>query len=146
MDFWVKFYLSQNIYSLYFIVLLVILILILIKIVIRIMGERFVLINSLLTNMVLYMISFFQFHKKVLHRLDYYGSRFFWQGDSDKKKYWLTKWSVVSRPKDQRGLGIHNLEIKNTVMLGKWLANFLIENGVWQTLLRRKYLGSMTVS
>jgi hypothetical protein len=50
------------------------------------LGGRLVLINSVLTNMVLYMISFFQLPKGVLHRLDYFRSRFFWQRDSEKKK------------------------------------------------------------
>jgi hypothetical protein len=43
-----------------------------------------VLINSILSNMALYMISFFLLPKGILHRLDYYRSRFFWQGDSEK--------------------------------------------------------------
>jgi hypothetical protein len=55
------------------------------------LGGRLILINSVLTNMVLYMISFFLLPKGVLHRLDYYRSRFFWQGDSEKKKYRLVK-------------------------------------------------------
>jgi hypothetical protein len=42
------------------------------------LGGRLILINSVLTNMVLYMISFFLLPKGVLHRLDYYRSRFFW--------------------------------------------------------------------
>ena len=41
------------------------------------LGGRLVLINSVLTNMVLYMISFFQLPKGVLHKLDYFRSRFF---------------------------------------------------------------------
>lgn len=64
-------------------------------------GGRLVLINSVLGNMVLYMFSFFQVPKGVLHRLDYYRSRFFWQGDSEKNKYRLAKWNVLCRPKDQ---------------------------------------------
>ena len=36
------------------------------------LGGRLVLINLVLTNMVLYMISFFQIPKGVLHRLDYF--------------------------------------------------------------------------
>jgi hypothetical protein len=110
------------------------------------LGGRLVLINSVLTNMVLYMISFFQLPKGILHRLDYFRSRFFWQGDSEKKKYRLTKWNVVCRPKNQGGLGIHDLEVKNKALLGKWLARFLTEDGVWQTLLRRKYVGSKAIS
>jgi hypothetical protein len=77
--------------------------------------------------MVLHMISFFLLPKGVLHKLDYYRSRFFWQGDSDKKKYRLAKWSVVCSPKDHGGLGIHNLEVKNTALLGKWLFKLLTE-------------------
>jgi hypothetical protein len=50
------------------------------------LGEILVLISSLLTNMVLYMKSFFQLPNEVLKRLDYFLSRFFWQGDSEKKK------------------------------------------------------------
>ena len=41
-------------------------------------GRRLVLINSVLTNMILYMLSCFLIPKDVLKRLDYYHSRFFW--------------------------------------------------------------------
>jgi hypothetical protein len=42
------------------------------------LGGRLILINSVLSNMVLHMISFFLLPKGVLHKLDYYRSRFFW--------------------------------------------------------------------
>jgi hypothetical protein len=76
------------------------------------------------------MISFFQLPKGILHRLDYLRSKFFWQEDSKKKKYGLTKWNVVCHPKVQCGLGIHDLELKNKALLGKWLARFLTDDGV----------------
>jgi hypothetical protein len=82
------------------------------------LGGRLVLINVVLTNMVLYMISFFQLPRGVLKRLDYFWSRFFWQGDSEKRKYRLTKWSVLYRPKDHEGLGIQDLQVKNRALLG----------------------------
>jgi hypothetical protein len=63
------------------------------------MDGRLVLINSVLSNMVLYMICFFQLPRGVAKRLDYFRSRFFWQ--------------------DQGGHGIQNLEIKNRAILGK---------------------------
>ena len=78
--------------------------------------------------------------------MDFFRSRFFWQGDSEKKKYRLAKWSVVCRPKEQGGLGIHDLQVKNTALLGKWLYQLLTEEGVWKTLLRRKYVGSNALS
>jgi hypothetical protein len=49
------------------------------------LGGRLVLINSILTNMVLHMISFFLLPRGILQKLDYYRSRFFWQGDSEKR-------------------------------------------------------------
>jgi hypothetical protein len=55
------------------------------------LGGRLVLINSVFASMVLYMISFFLIPKGVLHKIDYYRTRFFWQGDSEKKKYRLVK-------------------------------------------------------
>ena len=41
-------------------------------------GGRLVLINSVLGNMILYMIYFFQLSNGVLKKLDYFRSRFFW--------------------------------------------------------------------
>jgi hypothetical protein len=92
------------------------------------------------------MLSFFLLPKGVLNGLDFFRSRFFWQGDSKMKKYRLVKWSVVCTPKDQGGLGIQDLEVKNAALLGKWLFKLLTEDGIWQTILRRKYVGSKVVS
>ena len=50
------------------------------------------------------MMSFFEIPKGVLKRLDFYRFTFFWQGNSDKKKYRLAKWDILCRPKDQGGL------------------------------------------
>jgi hypothetical protein len=50
------------------------------------------------------------------------------------------------RPKDQGGLGIHDLEVKNTALLGKWLFKLLMEDGTWQTILKIKYIGSKALS
>ena len=80
------------------------------------------------------MIYFFQIPRGILHKLDYYQSRFFWQGDGEKKKYRLAKWNAVCCPKDQGGLGIHDLNVKNSALLGKWLFKLLTEDGIWQVL------------
>ena len=42
-------------------------------------GGRLVLINSVLTSLAMFMLSFFEVPKQVLERLDYYRSIFFWQ-------------------------------------------------------------------
>jgi hypothetical protein len=64
-------------------------------------GGRLVLINSILSSLDMFMLSFYEVPKEVLHKLDFYRSRFFWQGDDHKKKYRLAKWGVICRLKDQ---------------------------------------------
>jgi hypothetical protein len=54
-------------------------------------GGRFTLINWVLSNLSMYMISFFEISKEVLKKLDYFMPRFFWQGDGYKRKYISTK-------------------------------------------------------
>jgi hypothetical protein len=92
------------------------------------------------------MISFFILLKGVLHKMDYYWSRFFWQGNSEKKNYRLAQWNVVCRPKDRGGLGIHDLEVNNTALLCKWRFKLLMEDGTWQTILKWKYIGTKALS
>jgi hypothetical protein len=61
-------------------------------------GGRLVLINLVLSNMVLYLLSFFLLPKGVLKRLDFFRSRFFWQGDSEKKNIdWLSGVSFTAQ-------------------------------------------------
>ena len=49
-------------------------------------------------------------------------------------------------PKDQGGSGILNLDLQNRCLLSKWLFRLLNEDGVWQNLLRRKYLRNKTLT
>jgi hypothetical protein len=74
-------------------------------------GDRLVLINSVLTSLPTFMLSFLEIPKGVRKRLDFFRSRFFWQS-GHKKKYRSTKWNIICQPKDQRGLGIEVLELK----------------------------------
>jgi hypothetical protein len=54
-------------------------------------GGRLVLINSVLSILQMFMMSFFRIPKGVCEKLDYYRFRFFWQCDEHKKKYRLVK-------------------------------------------------------
>ncbi|WVZ62069.1 hypothetical protein U9M48_011857, partial [Paspalum notatum var. saurae] len=105
-------------------------------------GGRLTLINSVLTSLPMYMMSFFSIPKGVLKKLDYFRSRFFWQGDKNKKKYRLAKWTFLCQPKDQGGLGILDLNTKNVALLSKWLYRLIASDGLWQQILRNKYVGS----
>jgi hypothetical protein len=54
-------------------------------------GGRLVLLNSVLSSLPMFILSFFELPKGVLKKLDYFRSWFFWQSDEHKKKYRLTK-------------------------------------------------------
>ena len=109
-------------------------------------GGRLVLINSVLTSLAMFMLSFFEVPRGVLERLDYFRSRFYWQGENHKRKYRLARWNILCQPKDQGGLGIKNLDVQNKCLLSKWLFKLINEDGMWQHILRNKYLKRYTIS
>jgi hypothetical protein len=92
------------------------------------------------------MMSFFEIPKGVLKNLDYFRSKFFWQGAAAKHKYRLARWDILCRPKDQAGLGILDLQLQNKFLLAKWLVNLLNYEGMWQSLLTNKYLRSKALT
>jgi hypothetical protein len=62
-------------------------------------GGRLVLINSVLSSLPMFILSFFRIPKGILKKLDYLRSRSFWQSDGHKRKYRLAKWSLLCVPK-----------------------------------------------
>ena len=49
-------------------------------------------------------------------------------------------------PKDQGGLGVLNLSVHNRCLLSKWLFKLINADGLWQQMLRRKYLRDRTIT
>jgi len=109
-------------------------------------GGRLVLINSVLSSLPMFMMSFFAIPKGVRKRLDYYRSRFFWQCDEHKRKYRLAKWSILCKPRCMGGMGILDLETQNHCLLSKWLFKLFNEEGRWQDVLKRKYVKDKCLS
>jgi hypothetical protein len=93
------------------------------------------LIETAVSNVPTYMLSMFKIPKGALKRCDLYRSRMLWQEKQRVKKYHLVRWLDVCQPKDQGGLGISNLEYRNTSLLCKWLWRLENEDGLWQQLL-----------
>ena len=73
-------------------------------------GGRLTLINSVLSNLSVYMLSFFEIPKEVLKKLNFYRSRFFWQGDGHKKN--------IDYPNV-----IYYVDQKNKVVWELWILN-----------------------
>ena len=109
-------------------------------------GGRVELIKSSLTSIPLYMMSFYSLPVGVRKKFDFFQSRFLWGEDQGIRKYHLVNWDTVCLPKDYGGLGILDLKHMNVALLGKWLWKLETEQGLWQDLLRKKYLRDTPLS
>lgn len=79
----------------------------------------------------MFTLSFFEIPKGLRKRLDLFRSRFFWESNGHKRKYRLTQWNIICRPKDHGGLAVEVLEIKKSkCLLSKWLLKLLTEQNI----------------
>lgn len=103
-------------------------------------GGRVTLINACLSSTPLYMLSFFRVPIGVREKMDFLRRRFLWQEDQGIRKYHLVNWNTICSPREIEGLGILDLEAMNIALLGKWIWNLETSDGMWQQLIRQKYL------
>ena len=106
------------------------------------MGGRISLINSVLSAMPIYLLSFFKIPKKVVQKAVSIQRNFLWGGGVIA---WVN-WDTVCLPKSKGGLGIKDLTKFNEALLGKWgweLANN--HNQLWARVLLSKYGGWNTL-
>ncbi|PWZ34711.1 hypothetical protein Zm00014a_007277, partial [Zea mays] len=50
------------------------------------------------------------------------------------------------QPKNKGGLEVTNLATKNLCSQSKWLYKILTEDGIWQQILKNKYLGNKSLT
>ena len=63
-----------------------------------------------------------------------------------KKKYHLVKWKRVSQLKKTSGLGVKDLGKMNVSLLCKWWWKLEYEQGLWQRIVKKKYLKNSFIS
>jgi hypothetical protein len=74
-------------------------------------------------------------------QMDSIRANFLWQGADRKFKYHMAKWEMVSKPRDQGGIGIINTRIMNDCLLTKWIWRILQEpDELWFKVIKAKYL------
>jgi hypothetical protein len=56
------------------------------------------------------------------------------------------RWNIICQLKEQGGLGILNIDVQNKCLLSKWLFKLINEEGLWQNILKRKYLKTQTIT
>lgn len=106
------------------------------------MGGRITLINSVLTALPIYLLSFFKIPKLVVQKITSIQRNFWWGSLQDSIKIPWVRWDIVCLPKSKGGLGIKDLIKFNEALLAKWgweLANN--QNQLWATILLCRYGG-----
>ena len=83
------------------------------------MGGRITLINSFLTTLPIYLLSFFRIPIKVVQKIVTIQRNFLWGGDIEANKIPWVKWDTICLPKNKGGLGIKDLIKFNEALLGK---------------------------
>ena len=56
------------------------------------------------------------------------------------KKYNLVKWETVCKSKKKGGLGVKNIRKMNISLLCKWWWKLETEEGLWQNIVKAKYI------
>jgi hypothetical protein len=111
------------------------------------MGRWGILINGSLSSSSISHMSMFLMQKKTtIKNLDKMRRKFFWQGGSLKKKYHLVRWTMVCKDKRKGGLGIKDLRKMNISLLCKWWWALDNEDGLWQEIVRSKYIQNTPIS
>jgi hypothetical protein len=85
-------------------------------------------------------MSIYLLPKTITNEIDKIRRTFFWKGGGTKRKYHLIKWVKVCKSKKKGGVGIKNLTKLNINFLCKWWWRLEQEEGLWQELVKNKYL------
>ena len=100
------------------------------------------LIKSVLTSIPIYFFSFFRVPNKVVDKLVRIQRRFLWGGDQEQHKIAWVKWETVCLQKEDGGLGVKDINLFNSSLLGKWKWNLFHSQGeLWARVLESKYVG-----
>jgi hypothetical protein len=103
-------------------------------------GARVILINACLSSIPLYILSFYKLHVGVDNRFIIFRNRLLWQEEQDMRKCHLVDWETMCTPKDLGGPGVLNLDLMNISLLCKWLWKLENDEGMWQDILKKRYL------
>lgn len=103
-------------------------------------AGRTTLINSSMSNSFIYHMSMYLLPQTTTEKLDRQRRTFFWQGGGQKRKYHLVRWEKICKSKKKGGLGIKDIRKMNISLLCKWWWKLDTEQGLWQDLVKAKYI------
>ncbi|XP_020267043.1 uncharacterized protein LOC109842598 [Asparagus officinalis] len=101
-------------------------------------GGRLTLLNSVLSSIPLYYMSFFKLPKWVINAVDKIRRKFLWNGShSFSRAKFIVNWGTVCKSKEEGGLGVIDIPSFNSALLSKW---------IWKLLDRPSYLSKVFFS
>ena len=104
-------------------------------------AARTILINSSLSSLLLFLMSFYSLHETLHHEIAKIQSCFYWAGDNNKQKYHMVSWPDICKPREKGGLGIMCSKRMNIALLSRWLWRISQgHGGLWLDIIRNKYL------
>ena len=109
-------------------------------------GARLTLLDSCLSGIPTYYMSMHLLNKTCIKNLDKHRRRFLWAGKRKKRAYYMVKWKRVCRSKNKGGLGVKDLRKQNISLMVKWWWKLETCDGLWQKIVRAKYLRNKSVA
>jgi hypothetical protein len=109
------------------------------------MDGRSTLIKASMSNATIYHMLIFLLPKTTIQGMEKIRRSFFWQGGRLKKKYHLVKWEKVCRAKKYGGLCFKDLRWMNVSLLCKWWWLLETGKGLWQDIVRLKYVKNFPI-
>jgi hypothetical protein len=109
-------------------------------------GGRLTLVNSSLSSLPSYFMSLFYLNNTFLEKMGKHRRRLFWHGKKVKKGYYMVKWCKVFRSKKKGGLGVLDLRKQNISLLCKWWWKLVKHRGLWQDIVKAKYLRNKSIA
>ena len=103
-------------------------------------AGKLILIRAVLSSLPVYYLSIFRMPKKVAAEINRIQRRFLWCSKYEGQFAALVKWEIVQRPKNQGGLGVGDLLVKNAALLFKWWWRYACEEGaLWRRVVQSLY-------
>ena len=103
-------------------------------------AGRLIMIKSVLNSLPIYYLSLFKIPRKVADDIVRIQRNFLWNGDKEGRFIPLVKWEVVIRQKNDGGLGVGDLAVKNAGLLLKWWWRYGKEDDqLWKKVIKSIY-------
>lgn len=103
-------------------------------------GGRISLMNSTLSNLLVYNLSFFKIPIKVINEIHLIQRKFLWYGTEEKRGVYWISWESICRSKEVGALGIKDIAGLNKALFSKWLWRFSCEkDATWTCIIQFRY-------